>query len=164
VYAWSERIEEGISWLQQALTAYGSAGVGWRHSISVAQLGEAYLLADRAEDARVCADRAVKLARERGERGYEAWSLRLLGEVASHHSRPDVATAEAHYSASMALASELEMRPLVAHCHLGLGTLHRRTGKREQPREHLSTAITMYRELDMQFWLQKAETEMCQLG
>ena len=163
-YAWSGRVEEGVSWLQQAVTAYESAGIGWRHSISVARLGEAYLLADRAEDARVCADRAVTLARERGERGYEAWSLRLLGEVASHHSRPDVATAEAHYGAAIALASELEMRPLVAHCHLGLGTLYRRVGKREQPHEHLSTATTMYREMDMQFWLQKAEKEMCQLG
>jgi class 3 adenylate cyclase/tetratricopeptide (TPR) repeat protein len=164
VYAWSGRLEEGVSWLQQAVTAYESAGIGWRHSISVAQLGEAYLLADRADDARVCADRAVKLARERGERGYEAWSLRLLGEVASHHSRPDVATAEAHYGAAMALASELEMRPLVAHCHLGLGTLYRRMGNREQPHERLITATTMYREMDMQFWLQKAETEMRQLG
>ena len=163
-YAWSGRVEEGVSWLQQAVTAYESAGIGWRHSISVARLGEAYLLADRAEDARVCGDRAVTLARERGERGYEAWSLRLLGEVASHHSRPDVATAEAHYGAAIALASELEMRPLVAHCHLGLGTLYRRVGKREQPHEHLSTATTMYREMAMQFWLQKAEKEMCQLG
>jgi len=162
-YAWSGRIEEGVSWLQQAVTAYESAGIGWRHSISVARLGEAYLLAGRPEDARVCADRAVMLARERGERGYEAWSLRLLGEVASHHSRPDVATAEAHYGAAIALASELEMRPLVAHCHLGLGTLYRRVGKREQPPEHLSTATTMYREMDMQFWLQKAEKEMSQL-
>jgi class 3 adenylate cyclase/tetratricopeptide (TPR) repeat protein len=160
VYAWSGRLEEGISWLQQALTAYESAGIGWRHSISVAQLGEAYLLADRTEDARVCADRAVKLARERGERGYEAWSLRLLGEIASHHCRPDVATAEAHYGAAMALASELEMRPLVAHCHLGLGTLYRRMGKREQPHEHLTTATTMYREMDMQFWLEQAEAEL----
>jgi hypothetical protein len=64
----------------------------------------------------------------------------------------------------MALASELEMRPLVAHCHLGLGTLYRRIGNREQPHERLTTATTMYRDLDMQFWLQKAETEMRQLG
>jgi len=163
VYALSGRPEEGVSWLQQALTAYETAGIGWRHSIGVAQLGEAYLLADRTEDALLCADRAVKLARERGERGYEAWSLRLLGEIASHHSRPDVATGKAHYDACMALASELEMRPLVAHCHLGLGTLDRRAGKREQAHEHLSTATTMYREMHVQFWLQKVETEMCQL-
>ena len=102
--------------------------------MSLVQLGEAYLLADRVEDARACADRAVMLARERGESGHEAWALRLLGEVASHHARPeDVATATAHYGAAMALATELGMRPLVAHCHLGLGRLCRRTGTAERP-------------------------------
>jgi hypothetical protein len=49
------------------------------------------------------------------------------------------------------------MRPLVAHCHLGLGKLSRRTGQREQAREHLSTATTMYREMDMRYWLEQAE-------
>jgi hypothetical protein len=52
------------------------------------------------------------------------------------------------------------MRPLVAHCHLGVGKLYRGTGKREQAHEHLTTAITMYREMDMPFWLEKVETEM----
>jgi class 3 adenylate cyclase/tetratricopeptide (TPR) repeat protein len=163
VSAWSGRIGEGISWLQQALTAYESAGIGWSQSLSVLQLGEAYLLADQVENARACADRAVMVARERGERGYEAWALRLLGEIASHQNRPDVATTEAHYGAAMALTSELGMRPLQAHCHLGLGKLHRRTGKREQAYEHLTTATRMYREMDMGFWLEKAEAEMREL-
>jgi hypothetical protein len=52
------------------------------------------------------------------------------------------------------------MRPLVAHCHLGLGKLSRRTGKREQAQEHLSTATAMYREMDMRFWLAQAGAEM----
>jgi hypothetical protein len=56
------------------------------------------------------------------------------------------------------------MRPLVAHCHLGLGKLHRRTGKREQAQEHLTTATTMYREMDMRFWLEQAEAEIRTLG
>jgi hypothetical protein len=56
------------------------------------------------------------------------------------------------------------MRPLIAHCHLGLGKLYRRTGKREQAREHLTTATTMYREMDMRFWLEKAEAEMMELA
>ena len=146
--------------MQQALTAYESAGIGYFHSISVVQLGEAYLLADQVEDARACADRAVMLARERGERGHEAWALRLLGEAASHRDRPDVATAEPHYGAAMALASELGMRPLVAHCHLGLGKLYRRAGKRPQAKEQLITAMSMFREMDMGFWLQKTEAEL----
>ncbi len=87
-----------------------------------------YLLADKVENARACAERAVTLARGRGERGDEAWALRLLGDIASHPGRPAVATAAAHYGAAMTLASELEMRPLVAHCHRGLGRLYRRRG------------------------------------
>ena len=53
----------------------------------------------------------------------------------------------------LGLAEPRGMRPLVAHCHLGLGKLHRRTGKREQAREHLTTAATMYRERGMTYWL-----------
>ena len=56
------------------------------------------------------------------------------------------------------------MRPLIAHCHLGLGKLYRRTGKREQAQEHLTTATTMYREMDMRFWLEQAEGEMRELA
>jgi tetratricopeptide (TPR) repeat protein len=156
VYAWSGRIREGVSWLQQALTAYESARIGYYHSISVVQLGEAYLLAGQIEDARACADRAVMLTRERGERGHEAWALRLLGEVVSQADQPDMATAEAQYGAAMALATELGMRPLLAHCHLGLGRLYRRAGDEAKAHEHLTTATTMYREMNMGFWLDKA--------
>jgi tetratricopeptide (TPR) repeat protein len=158
-HAWSGRLGDGVSWLQQALTAHESAGIAYFHSLSVVQLGEAYLLANQLEEARASAARAVMLARERGERGHEAWALRLLGEIASHHEHPDVAMAEAHYAAAMALASELGMRPLVAHCHLGLGRLYRQT-ERPKAAEHLTTAATMYREMGMAFWLEKVETAL----
>jgi class 3 adenylate cyclase/tetratricopeptide (TPR) repeat protein len=157
VYAWSGRIEEGVSCLEQALAAYERAGIGYHHSLSVGQLGEAYLLADQVENARACADRAVVVARGRGERGNEAWARRLLGEIASHHARSDVATAAAHYGAAMTLASELEMRPLVAHCQLGLGRLYRRAGKPEQAQEHLTIATAMYGEMGMTYWLDQLE-------
>ena len=54
------------------------------------------------------------------------------------------------------------MRPLVAHSHFGLGKLYRRTGKCEEAREHLTTATTMYRDMDMRFWLEQAESQMKQ--
>ena len=63
----------------------------------------------------------------------------------------------------MALAAELGMRPLVAHCHLGLGKLYRRTGDAAKAREHLTTAVTMYREMGMSFWLEKAEAALREL-
>jgi tetratricopeptide (TPR) repeat protein len=147
----------GRAWLQQALDAYESAGIGYYHSISVVQLSEAYLLAGQVEDARACADRALTLTRKRGERGHEAWALRLLGEIAAHADPPDVKTAEEHYRQALARADELGMRPLIAHCHLGLGKLYRRLGKREPAQERLTTAATLYREMDMRFWLAKAE-------
>jgi hypothetical protein len=56
------------------------------------------------------------------------------------------------------------MLPVVAHCHLGLGRLYRRTDKREQAREHLTTATTMYREIGMTYWLEKAEAETTEPG
>jgi uncharacterized protein HemY len=67
---------------------------------------------------------------------------------------------EGHYRQAMELAEQLGMRPLVAHCHLGLGKLYRRTGRREQAHEHLTTATTMYREMDMRFWLEQVEAEL----
>jgi hypothetical protein len=58
------------------------------------------------------------------------------------------------------LADELSMRPLVAHCHLGLGKLHHRMGDRAKAEEHLATALTMYREMDMGFYVAQAEAAL----
>jgi class 3 adenylate cyclase/tetratricopeptide (TPR) repeat protein len=164
VYAWSGRVEEGVSWLQQSLAGYASAGIGYMLSMSTVQLGEAHLLAGRMEEASGFGTRAVVLARERGERGHEAWAHRLLGELASHRDCPDVVTAEAHYAASTALAIELGMRPLVAHCHFGLSKLCRRRGDAAQAQEQLTIATTMYREMNMTYWLELAAAERRQLG
>jgi tetratricopeptide (TPR) repeat protein len=164
LYALSGRVAEGLSLLQEALRALESMGhVQWRSPLIV-HLGEAYLIAGQLNDALALATQGLTLARERGHRGSEAWELRLLGEIASRNDHPDAAAAEAHYSAAIALASELGMRPLVAHCHLGLCKLYRQTGNREQAHEPLAAATSMYREMSMQSWLQKAEAEMRQLG
>jgi hypothetical protein len=72
----------------------------------------------------------------------------------------DVDAAEAHLREALSGAGRLGMRPLVAHCQLGLGKLYRRTGMREEAREHLATATTMYREMDMRFYLEQAEKEL----
>ena len=106
----------------------------------------------------------MSLAHSHQERGHEAWVLRLLGEIASRRGLPDAQVAEDHYRQALTLATELGMRPLVAHCRLGLGKLYRRTSRRDQAGEHLTTATTLYREMDMPFWLEKAEAEMKELG
>lgn len=81
----------------------------------------------------------------------------MMGEVASHRDPADAERSAGYYRQAMAQATELEMRPLLAHCHTGLGNVCRRTGKRDQAREHLIAATTMYRDMEMQFWLEQAE-------
>jgi tetratricopeptide (TPR) repeat protein len=136
--------------------------VGWAGRVGA--LGGAYLLDGRLADATGIAQEGLAAARQRGERGVEGQLLRLLGDIAAHPDRVEVDTAEAYYRQALALAEELGLRPLMAHCHLGLRVLYRRTGKREQAREHLTTAATMYREMGMRFWLEQAEAEMGSLA
>jgi class 3 adenylate cyclase/tetratricopeptide (TPR) repeat protein len=126
-------------------------------------LGQAQMLAGRLEEAQALAERALLLARTHQERGNQAYVLRLLGEIAARREPPDVAQAAAHYRQALTLADELGMRPLQAHCHRGLGTLYATTGQPEQARTELSTAIEMYRYMDMTFWLPQAETVMAQV-
>ncbi|OLC13700.1 MAG: hypothetical protein AUH29_12080 [Candidatus Rokubacteria bacterium 13_1_40CM_69_27] len=125
-------------------------------------LGEAYLLSGRTDDAQGVATRALGLSVEREERGWEAWTLRLLGEVAARREGPQVEAAADAYRQAMRVAEELGMRPLIGRCHLGLGELYRCAGKRQPALEHLTAAATMFRELDMRSWLEKAETAMAQ--
>ena len=159
VYAQSGRVEEGVSWLQRALAGYASAGIGYLRSMSMVQLGEAYLLAGQVEQAWDFGTRALALAAERGERGHEAWAHRLLGETASYRDGPDASASETHYATSTALALELGMRPLVAHCHFGLGKLQGRMGQ-QQATENLTTAMGLFQDMGMRFWFEKTEAEM----
>jgi tetratricopeptide (TPR) repeat protein len=155
-YALSGRLRESVALLEEALADPGTTGIA-NHPLFLAYLGEAHLLAGRRDDATVVAQRALDLAHRQKERGNEAWVLRVLGEIAAHTDPPDLASAQAHYGQALVRAEELGMRPLVAHCHLGLGKLYRRTGDRAKAEEHLATAATMYREMGMTFWLERAE-------
>jgi tetratricopeptide (TPR) repeat protein len=117
------------------------------------------MLAGRIDDAQRVAERALELAHDQKEYGSKAWALRMTGEVTSHRDPPEAEKAGKQYDQALTLATELGMRPLVAHCHLGLGKLSRRMGKRQEAQEHLTVATTMYREMDMRFWLEQAEAD-----
>ena len=120
-------------------------------------LGRTALLLGRLDEARSLGDRAVESSPR--QPGFAAHALHLLGDVATHPDQFDADAGEAYYRKALALAEPRGMRPLIAHCHLGLGKLFRRTGNREQAEEHLTTATTMYREMGMTYWLEKAEAE-----
>jgi class 3 adenylate cyclase/tetratricopeptide (TPR) repeat protein len=162
-YALAGRVAEALPLLEQAAERDASMRFVADQSIRVAYLSEAYLLAGRMDDAIQFARRALDLSRNHKERGHEAWALRLLGEIASHPDPPDVESAEAHYRQAMALAGELGMRPLLAHCHLGLGSLYAKIGRGEEARTELPAAIELYRSMDMTFWLLPAESQMAKL-
>ncbi len=127
-------------------------------------LGEAQLLAGRLEEAQALAERALALAREHQRRGEEAYALRLIGEIAARREPPESPSAEAYHQQALALADELGMRPLLAHCHLGLRQLYAKSGRCAEARASLSTAIALYRTMDMTFWLPQAEATLAQIG
>jgi hypothetical protein len=63
----------------------------------------------------------------------------------------------------MALATELGMRPLLAHYHLGLGTLYSKLGRLGEAPAELAAAIELYRSMDMSYWLPQAEATLAKI-
>ena len=129
----------------------------------VTRLSQAYILVGRLEDAHQRATQAVDLARHCQQRGTLAWALWLLGESTARQAAPGVEPAAGHYRQALALAEELGMRPLQAHCHRSLGMWYGRLGQQEPARRELSTAVEMYRTMEMSFWLPQAESMLAQV-
>jgi tetratricopeptide (TPR) repeat protein len=148
------RLREGDQLLERQTARGIVAFRAWAYHT----LGQACLLLGRLDEARRLADRAIESSPRYP--GFTAHALHLLGDIATHPERFDAERGEAHYRQALALAEPRGMRPLVAHCHLGLGKLYRRTDKREQAQEHLTIATTKYREMDMRSWLEQAEAEL----
>ena len=126
-------------------------------------LGEAYMLADHLDEAQALTERVLILARAQQERSRQAYALRLLGEMAERREPLESEQAETYYRQALALAEELGMRPLQAHCHRGLGTLYAKIGQHEQARAALLIAIELYHAMEMQFWLPQAEATLAQV-
>jgi class 3 adenylate cyclase/tetratricopeptide (TPR) repeat protein len=157
------RVDEAVRLLERVLEQTASSGrIGGQPPL-LFTLGESHLHAGRLEEASALAVRALKLVRTHQERGHEAYALRLLGDIAVHRDPPEVEEADASYRQALALAEALGMRPLVAHCHLGLGTLYAKTGQREQAHAELSAAIDLYHAMGMAFWLPQAEAALAQV-
>jgi class 3 adenylate cyclase/tetratricopeptide (TPR) repeat protein len=147
------RLAEGRTLLEEAISESIRTGALQNYSRQVAWLSEVCRLAGRGEEALEHARQALDLARQHKDRANEALALHQLGTVYAHVDPPNTEQAAASYQQALALAEELGMRPLQAHCHRGLGMLYAGTGQREQARTELSTAIEMYRAMEMTFWL-----------
>jgi transcriptional regulator with AAA-type ATPase domain/tetratricopeptide (TPR) repeat protein len=147
------RVADGVALLELGQEPHGRA-------LRFAWLAEAHLLAGRVDEAARQAEQALELARQRHQRGQEAWALRIAGEIALGRDPVAVEAAEHAYRESMRLAHGIEMRPLIAHCHMGLGRLYRRVGRPDAAREELEAGLALLRSMGMTHWVGPVEAEL----
>ncbi|MFI5328371.1 MAG: hypothetical protein ACHQ7H_19210, partial [Candidatus Rokuibacteriota bacterium] len=158
-YSLSGRARDAIALLEEGNREGLAIGRMGGHSLVVVRLGEAYLRAGRLDEADETARRALLMAREKSERGHEAYALHLLGEVVTRRTPGDAGAADAAFRQASALAEELSMRPLLAHCHVSRARLECRAGRTASARQLFGAATAAFRELEMPFWLERAEAE-----
>jgi len=155
---------EAIILVEQSMDQLGLSGLLVSRTSEVPRVGEIYLFAGRWQEAMAYTQQQLEFACSHGELGRQALSLRLLGEIVARHDPQNGELAESYYNQALTLADELDMRPLQAHCHHSLGTLYRQTSQAEQAYAELSTAIQMYRDMEMMFWLPQAEATLTEVS
>jgi tetratricopeptide (TPR) repeat protein len=158
-YILDGRLEEGLPLLEEAVEQ-GEVRRTFEHVFMLAWLAEASLLSGRPERSLELAQRALQIAEEGKQRGKLAHVLYVFGEIYAQHGPWRAVEAEKAYRNGLDLAEELGMRPLQAHCHLGLGSLLGRGERLEEARAALTSAIELYRSMEMQLWLPRAEAEL----
>jgi class 3 adenylate cyclase len=162
-YAMTGRLADALQLLEQAVER--ARRVDRRRETQwLAYLSEAYLRAGRLDEAHAVAERLLALGRERGERSTQARGRHLFAEIAMQREPPHAEGAEAHYRKALALAEELGMCPLQAHCHRGLGILSATIGQAERAHSELATAIAMYQSMGMTYWLPQTEAALAQVA
>ena len=154
-YTLARRSTEAIPLLEEALVREHRH---WLEPLPSLALAEAYLRAGRTQDARHQADRALDLAHQRGQGGHEAWIRWIFGEITAE-TGAETPTAPEHYGHALSLATDLGMRPLAAHCQLGLAKWYRAAGDPAKSEEHLTAARSLYREMDLTLWLAQVQAE-----
>jgi class 3 adenylate cyclase/tetratricopeptide (TPR) repeat protein len=159
-YGLAGHYAEALSVLEPGVEREITAGQFGRAVRLLVPLSDVYLQLERLDDAELQARRLLDLARSCNLPRYTADALLLLGKIGTHRTPPDSMEAEMHYHEALGLAEELEMRPLQAHCHLGLGKLYRRIKKLDEARAELSIAVRMLTDMELAHWLPEAEAEL----
>jgi class 3 adenylate cyclase/tetratricopeptide (TPR) repeat protein len=157
-YLLAGRLPDALPLLEQGAT---QAGMMWSTNLATStDLATGYLAAGRIEESARVATRVVTMATDRKARGYLTRALQLLGDISARREPVESAQAEDCYRKVLVHTEELGMRPLTAHCHAGLGYLYQRIRRTERAQEHIALATAMYREMDMDFWLQRMQANM----
>jgi transcriptional regulator with AAA-type ATPase domain/tetratricopeptide (TPR) repeat protein len=162
-WALTERVPQAVVLVEQAARQVASMRTG-NFSAQVANaLAEVYMVAGRLDDALASARAALLRSRAQREPVAEGFASWLLGEILSNSSPSEPTQAEESYRTALSLGSRFGFRPLIAHCHLGLGTLGRHAGNLQEAERYVATATAMYRDMGMLYWLERAEAEMKEL-
>ena len=163
-YARCGNLSEGLAHLHAAVDSATSIGRLSRLPLIQVKCGEIHLLAGEAPAAAKLAEDALRLAIDQNERGNVVYARHLLAEIHSLDRPIRADAAEQHYRDALTLATKLGMKPLVARCNAGLGMLWMRTARSTQADRTLLTARSMYRAMDMRFWLDKLDADVAALG
>ena len=154
------RTAEALPLVEQAVAQAAAMNLKVHRALVVASLSEVQLRAGNLKAAHDHAVGALELCQSHQEEGQCAWTLYLLGDIAAQGVPLEADRAEDYYQQSHALADRLDMRPLQAHCHLGLGILYTQLGKTEAAHQALTAAMALYRSMEMRFWLSRAQAAL----
>ena len=164
VFNVSGQLDDALALLDRAWQFAESKGILAYGQPVLALMGDAYGRAGRIDEAVTTGQRALELARELGQRGDEARTLYLLGNIYGYDASANATQARDSYQQALVLAHELGMRPLEAQCQFALGELAKKAGEQRGAQEQFGTAVSMFREMGMQFWLEKAESALKELS
>jgi tetratricopeptide (TPR) repeat protein len=154
------RVAEGLALMAETVNEAESKDAALGHGLRLMWLAEGHLAAGEPDRAWDWAQRALEFSRRFKERGQEAWTLHLLGELSGRREALDVEGTEHYFRAAMAIAEPRGMRPALAHCHLGLGELYARAARAAEAADHLRTAAAAFREMDIASLRQRAEKQL----
>ena len=154
-HAATGRLASAISLAAAGATAADARQFGFVRLLEIQ--GRVLLAARRFDEAMSVATAALETARAQGERGHEAWALRLLGDIARQRQPGSVEPALGHFEGALALAGQLQMRPLRARCRLERAETLYHGGRREEARQSLGVAGDDFRAMEMSAWQRRAE-------
>jgi tetratricopeptide (TPR) repeat protein len=157
-YAFLGRFDEALNLLEGAVEHTESMRRLGGQALRMALLSEAYMLAGRAVEAEALARRGLEMSVQTKDKGSQASLLRVLGHIMASRDSLDAEQAAVTFNQALILAQELGMRPMQAHCHLGIGQVHLKAKNLVEARSEILQAANLYRRMSMSFWLLKAET------
>ena len=162
-YTLTNRDGEAMAFLDQAMTYYAQDSSMFKLAPVLNELGNALIQTGRLDEAQKVVARLEAVADSYNSSSLYAYAQRLQGELFRRREPLECRQVEGAYRRAMAFADDQDMRPLQAHCHHGLGKLYQQSGQIEQARAELTTAIGMYRDMEMTFWLPETEAALAEL-